>query len=283
VNLTAALESIGALLTKRDFRYCTFLLATALSAQQQRPFQAQSPSTLAYSIKDGQQAVDITNVTYEMTGEGIPGLPRDQRLILRNSTHTTQLVGDIGMEASTNVQAWPLGVDLKEKPLYSLTVAGVEPKTVNGELLVISRGLEEVEWWSVYALGTGRHLFDTHVPLVQFSTTRDVQTSRYAGLEVPPDDSADRRLRAVNVIAVLTYSAPARVVREALITCDSPTLARLLRSYAETTRTLTVDSNSRITLSLNPSHTVIIPIAKDDLDVARATVSAGLHVTAWKR
>jgi hypothetical protein len=282
VNLTAALESIGALLTKRSFRYCTFLLATALSAQQ-RPFQAQTPSTLAYSIKDGQQAVDITNVTYEMTGEGIPGLPRDQRLILRNSTHTTQLVGDIGMEASTNVQAWPLGVDLKEKPLYSLTVAGVEPKTVNSELLVISRGLEEVEWWSVYALGTGRHLFDTYVPLVQFSTTRDVQTSRYAGLEVPSDDSADRRLRAANVVAVLTYSSPTRVVREALITCDSPKLARLLRSYAETTRTLTVDSNSRITLSLSPSHTVIIPIAKDDLDVARATVSAGLHVTAWKR
>jgi hypothetical protein len=73
------------------------------------------------------------------------------------------------------------------------------------------------------------------------------------------------------------------VVREALITCDSPKLARILRSYAETTRTLTVDSGNRVTISISPSYTVAIPIVKDDLDVARATVSAGLHVTAWKR
>ncbi len=262
---------------------CSLLLAAALSAQQPPPFRTQSESTLAYSIRDGQSAVEITNVGYEMTNEGIPGLPRDQRLILRKTIHTTELVGDIGMEASTTVQAWPLGIDLKQNPLYSLTVSGVEPKTVNSELLVISRGLEEVAWWSVYALGTGAHLFDTYVPLVQFSTTRDVQTMRYAGLEVPPDDITDPRLRAPNVVAVLTYSSADRVVREALITCDSPKLARLLRSYADTTRKLTVDANNRITLSISPSHTASVPIAKDDLDVARATTSAGLHLTAWKR
>jgi hypothetical protein len=257
--------------------------AAALSAQQQTPFRTQSESTLAYSIKDGQPAVEITNVSFEMTGEGIPGLARDQRLILRTTIHSTQLVGDIGMEASTTIHAWPLGVDLKQKPLYSLTVSGVEPKTVNSELLVISRGLEEVEWWSVYALGTGKHLFDTYVPLVPFSTTRDVQTPRYAGLEVPPDDIVDPRLRAPNAVAVLTYSSADRVLREAIITCDSPKLARLLRSYADTTRKLTVDANNRITISIGPSHTVAVPIAKDDLDVARAATSAGLHVTAWKR
>jgi len=262
---------------------CSLLLATALAAQQPRPFQIQSPSTLAYSVKDGQQAVEITNVAYEMTNEGIPGLPRDQRLILRKTVHTTELVGDIGMEASATVQAWPLGVDLKQMPLYSLTVSGVDPRTVNAELLVISRGLEEVEWWSVYALGTGAHLFDTYVPLVQFSTTRDVQTLRYAGLEVPPDDITDPRLRAPNVVAVLTYSSADRVLREAIITCDSPTIARLLRSYADTTRKLTVDSNHRIMISISPSHTVAVPIAKDDLDVAHAITSTGLHVTVWNR
>ena len=56
---------------------------------------------------------------------------------------------DIGMEASTTVEAWPLGVDLKQKPLYSVTVNGIEPHVVNGEVIVISRGLEETEWWSI--------------------------------------------------------------------------------------------------------------------------------------
>uniref|UniRef100_Q01WN0 Uncharacterized protein n=1 Tax=Solibacter usitatus (strain Ellin6076) TaxID=234267 RepID=Q01WN0_SOLUE len=261
---------------------CALLPATTLPAQQQ-PFQTHSASTLDYSIRDGQQAVEISNVAYEMTNDGIPGLPRDQRLILRKTTRTTELVGDIGTEASTTVQAWPLGVDLKEKPLYSLTVSGVEPKTVNSELLSISRGLEEVEWWSVYSLGTGGHLFDTYVPLVQFSTTRDVQTLRYAGLEVPPDDTTDPRLRAPNVIAVLTYASAAGILREALITGDSPKVTRLLRSYADTIRKLTVDSGNRITIAISPTHTMAIPIVKDDLDFARATATTGLRITSWKR
>ena len=77
-------------------------------------------------------------------------------------------------------------VDLKQKPLYSLKVEGVEPKPVGSELLSISRGLEEVQWWSVYKMASGQHLFDTYVPLVSFSISREIQTMRYAGLEVPP-------------------------------------------------------------------------------------------------
>ena len=47
------------------------------------------------------------------------------------------------MEATTKVEAWPLGADLKQKPLYAVTATGVDPKIVNSDLLVISRGLEE--------------------------------------------------------------------------------------------------------------------------------------------
>jgi hypothetical protein len=260
------------------------LLAGGLFAQPKQPFQAKSESTLAYSItKEGQPSVEITNIAYEMTGEGIPGLPREQRLILRKTSHTTELVGDIGMEASTTVEAWPLGVEPKQKPLYMLTVSGVEPKTVNSELLVISRGLEEVQWWSVYTLGRGAHLFDTFVPLVQFSIGREFQELRYAGLEVPPDDAKDPRLRAPNVIAVLTYSSADHVLREVLITCEDRKLAQLLRSYADTTRKVMVDAAHNLTISMGPSHTVKIPVATNDLDVAHASGSPALHLTSWKR
>ena len=61
----------------------------------------------------------------------------------------------------------------------------VDAKTVDGALLVILRGLEDTQWWSVYKLGTGERLFDTYVPLLGFSIRRDIQTMRYVGLEVP--------------------------------------------------------------------------------------------------
>ncbi len=142
------------------------------------------------------------------------------------------------MEATTTVEAWPLGVDMKQKPLYAVTASGVDPKTVAGNLLVIARGLEETDWWSVYKLGSGTHLFDTYVPLVQFSISREFVEPRYVGLQVPDDDDKDGRLRAPNVAAVLTYASADRVIREALITCDNPKLAQLLRSFADTTRKL---------------------------------------------
>lgn len=286
-------------------------LATILSAQQpqrpgeKKPFQAQSTSTVAFSVnKNNEEAVEITNVAYEVTRNGIPGRPRDERLLLRKSTHTKEVVDEIGMEASTTIQGWPLGVDLKQKPLYSLTAQGVDPNTVNSDLLVVSRGLEEVEWWSVYKLGSGAHLFDTYVPLLQFSVGLETQEMRYVGLEVPPDDISDARLKAPNVVAVLTYASGEHVIREALITCDKRELAQLLRSFADATRKVTLvehrspatpgkktgDLVQSLTVSMGPSYpsppagrTITIPIVKDDLDVANATGSAGIHVAAWKR
>lgn len=286
---------------------------SALVAQQptpavgkgvRRPVQAQSASTFGFSVKDGLETIEIVNAAYEVAGPGITGRPQEERLVLRKTTRTKQVVDEIGMEASTTVEAWPLGADLKQKPLYSLTVPGVDCNTVDSDLLTISRGLEEVDWWSIYRLATGTHLFDTYVPLVRFSIARDVQTLRYAGLEAPPDDASDARLREPHVVAVLTYASAARVIREALITSDDPKQAQLLRSYADSSRTVTLvereptaaagkkagepSRSLRISISQNyPSPpatvTVTIPIVGDDLDVAHAQAPARLHVAGWKR
>lgn len=255
------------------------LLVLPATFAQQTAFQAQSPSTITYSVKDQVPAVEITNVAYEIVG----------RLVLRKTSHTKQVVDEIGMEASTTVEAWPLGVDLKQKPLYSMTVEGVDAKALNNEVMSIARGLEEVEWWSVYKLGNGERLFDTYTPLLQFSISREIQTLRYVGLEVPPDDVRDTRLKAPNVVAVLTYASAERVIREALITCDDAKQASLLRSYADSERRVTHDSGA-IKISISQSYpsppntlAITIRIAKDDLDLARAQMSARIHVAAWKR
>jgi hypothetical protein len=274
----------------RLLRIAFVLWATCLFAQQQnRPFEQQSSSSIAYRRENRSDIVDIRNILYELVGTGIPGRPKDQRLVLRKTVRTKQVVDEIGMEATTTIEAWPLGVDLKEKPLYSMTASGADPVTVNNELLVVSRGLEEVAWWSAYKLGSGAHLFDTYVPLVQFSTTRDTQTLRYAGLEVPPDDTSDPRLKAPNVVAVLTYASGERVIREALVTSDDSKQAQLLRSYADASRAFEFSSGAlKLSISQNypsaPKPIVMtVPIARDDLDVARTQTPAGIHVTAWKR
>jgi hypothetical protein len=261
------------------------LITVSAIAQTQQPFQAQSPASVVYGVnKDGQQTVEITNVAYEVTSTGVPGRPQDERLLLRTTTRTKRVLDEIGMEASTTMEAWPLGVDPKQKPLYALKVAGVDAKTVDGALLVILRGLEDTEWWSVYKLGTGERGFDTYVPLVGFSIRRDVQTLRYAGLSIPEDDT--------HVVAVLTYASAERVLREALITSDDPKQAQSLRSFADASRSLNlVDTPARalrIAISQNyPSApatvALTVPIVHDDLDLAHAQMPARLHLTTRSR
>jgi hypothetical protein len=244
---------------------------------------AQPAASFKYTVKGDEKTVEITNVNYEVI---------NSNMVLRKTTKSKQVIGDIGMEASTTTEAWRLGTDLKQKPLYAVTVEGTESRTVE-EVFVVSRGLEEVEWWSVYRLANGFHLFDTYVPLVKFSISRDQMILRYVGLEVPPDDAKDARLKDPRAVGVVSYASDAKVIREALITCDDPKLAQQLRSYADETRTVAqsggVKSQSlRISFSQSyPSApatiAVVIPIAGDDLDLAHATLPPRMHIAAWKR
>lgn len=266
------------------------LSVPVLSCQQQnKPTEQQSASTIEYKNENRSEVVDVKNIVFELVGPAIPGRPMSERLVLRKTTRTKQVLDEVGMEAATTIEAWPLGVALKEKPLYSIAVQGVDPLTVNNELFVVARGLEGVGWWSVYKLGNGERLFDTYVPVRHFSISRDTQTLRYVGLEVPPDDVADSRLKAPNVVGVLTYASAERVIREGLITCEDSKLAQILRSYADATRAIEFTAGSlRLSISQNypsPPKTIsiVVPVTQDDLDLARSQTPAGLHIVAWTR
>jgi hypothetical protein len=220
-----------------------FLLAQAPS---KKPFQAQSSSTVKYDVKDRAETVELTNVTYELSG----------RLLLRKTTRSKQVLDEKGMDASTTIEAWPVGVALTQKPLYTVTAQGMDPIVVNNELLVISRGLEETAWWSVYKLGTGVRLFDTYVPLAQVSIARDTVKLRYVGLEVPEGDAASK------LVANVIYASGDKVLRRAEITGDDPKRAQLLRSFADSTRTVTLSPRSiQVSISQNyPSAPATINI-----------------------
>jgi hypothetical protein len=271
-------------------------LAGQLGAQQPpavapaKPLQVQAPSTFTYSTnKDGQKIIDIRNVRYGVSGEGVPGLPPEQRLLLEISTRNRQVLDEVGVRATVQLQAWPLGADPKQKPIYSTTITGTDAEIANDAVWIVSRGLEETEWWTVLKLATTQRLFDTYVPLAHFSISREQLTERYIGLEVPPDDTRDTRLKDPHVVGVLEYASEDAVIREALITCDDTERGRLLRSYVDVSRILT-GSMDGLTLSISQNYpsprdtiTLTFPIINDDLDLGHAKLPAGLHVAAFKR
>jgi hypothetical protein len=288
------------------------VIIPALFAQPQpkqalpKPFQAQSSSTINYTVKGDEKVVETQNVSYDVTGEQVPGRPAGERLVLRKTTHEKQVLGDEGEEATTTLEAWPLGADLKLKPLYALTVTGTGGEKVDDALWVVSRGTEEVDWWSVYKLGTAQHLFDTYVPMLKFSISLDFQTLRYVGLEVPPDDTADQRLKEPHVVAVLSYTSEDKVIREALLTCDDAKQAALLRSYPDNMRAISlvegprqartavgakaVEPSRKIRILSSAQYPsppspveVLIPIVGDDLDLAHAQLPPKIHIAAWRR
>jgi hypothetical protein len=281
---------------------CWLVVTGALWAQSPKPPTPKAPralraesvsSIIAGSGADGSQTVEIRNVSYEVTGEGVPGRPPGERLLLRKTTHSKQVLGDIGEDATVTLEAWRFGDDSAQKPLYALSTSGVDIRTMDNALLIASRGVEEVEWWSVYKLGSGQHFFDTYVPLVSFSISRETVQTRYVGLEVPPDDTPIASLKQPNVVGVLTYAAEDRVIREALLTTDDPQQARLLRSYADVTRAVSAEEKStsrtvRVSLRQNypsPANPVemVIPILRDDLDLAHAQLPPRMHASVYHR
>ena len=275
-------------------------------AQNSRPVRAESTSSVSSTpTANGSQLVEIRNVSYEVTGADVPGLATDERLMLRKTTHLKETMGDIGVDGTILLEAWRFGDDLGEKPRYTLSVSGTDGRTMDNAIFIASRGLEEVDWWSIYRLGTGLHLFDTYVPLVSFSISKQFLTTRYVGLDVPSDEISDTRLKQPNVVAVLTYASAERVLREALLTCDDADQAALLRSYADTTRSVSMVEGESVaatgkskpqepsrTLKLSfsqnypsPSDTkqVLIAVHGDDLDFAHAQLPARMHMSAWHR
>jgi hypothetical protein len=276
---------------------------SSASKSATRPLQAQSPSSISSNTAaDGSQTVEVHNVSYGITSTGIHGRPPNERLVIRKTIQSKQLLDDVGVASTVTLEAWPFGTDLQQKPLYTLTQSGIEAQIVYPDLFVVDRRLEEVQWWSVYKLGNAQHLFDTYVPLLSFSISREVVTTRYAGLEVPPDDAKDGRLKEPHVIGVLTYASSDRVIREALITCDDPRQAKLLRSYFDSIWTLKLVEGAgagrgkasepprslKVSMSQNypsPPGTieVTIPISADDLDLVHAQLPPRVHVAAWKR
>jgi hypothetical protein len=285
----------------RDIPIAAFLVAAALgtingAVAADSIGSAQATSSVVLGEEDGAKTLEITNVTFEANAIAVPGRPPGDRLILRKTTKSREVMGDEGVEATVTIDAWPLGTDLTAKPLYSVTLEGLDAVVEDYSVLVFDRGTEEIDWWSVYHLGTGEPLFDSYVPVLHFSISREIQTMRYVGFEVPPDDASNPKLREPHVVGVLTYAAADKVIRQLLLTCSDAKRAADLRSFADTMRSLSLEEKDDAAKepaqalhlrwsSYYPSPpnpvTASIPIAADDLDAAHAKLPACMKLQRW--
>jgi len=271
-------------------------LMNGLAAAADSTGSAQATSTIVLGEEDGAKTLEITNVTFDANATAVPGRPPGERLLLRKTTKSREVMGDMGVEATVTIDAWPLGTDLAAKPLYSVTLEGLDAVVEDYAVLVFDRGTEEVDWWSVYQLGTGEPLFDSYVPVLHFSISREIQTMRYVGFEVPPDDASNPKLREPHIVGVLAYASGEKVIRRLLLTCSDARRAAELRSFADTMRTLSLEEKEDAatepaqTLRLRwsayfPSPpnpvTASIPIVADDLDVAHAKAPACMKLQPW--
>jgi hypothetical protein len=259
-------------------------------AAAQKPFHAESTSSMSLTEKGDERAIEIHNVAYQYSNTRVPGRPPNEELALRVTTHSRDIIGDIPEPGTVTLEAWPLGADLRQKPLYTIKIGGSDAHTIDNALWVVNRGYTDLAMWSVYKLGTGQHLLDTYVEMLRLSITKDVQTPRYVGLEVPPDDAADARLKEPHVVAVLTYASEERVIRELLLTHTNTDRAAELRSYADTERTVSFAElpakRLRIAFVLGPHGPpveVTVPLNGDDLDAAGARLPPGMRIGTFQR
>lgn len=264
------------------------LAAVGLTAQSYKPVASRAESKVDLSNKG---ELIISNTTFEVTSSSLPGRPPADRLLIRKTVNSQKYVDDKGTDSKVTVDAWVLGVDPKSKPLWSVSATGVDARVVDFALLSVSRGTEDTDWWSLYRLGDGVHLFDTDVPLLTFSLGREIQELRYVGVQTPGDDIKDARLKDPHVIGVITVASNEKVLGEALITCDDVQRARQLRSFADETRTLRLLESPRVielkyeeNYPSQPKPVVIrIPVLPKAVDLAHIQAPAGLRVTPWKR
>ena len=70
----------------------------AQSAEAPAPVTAQSAASFALAVKDGETIVDITNVAFATTGTYVPGRPTDERLVLRTTVRSHEVICDKGVD-----------------------------------------------------------------------------------------------------------------------------------------------------------------------------------------
>jgi hypothetical protein len=227
-------------------------------------------------------ALEIVNTTFELT--------RDARLAIRFRTTQKLVIGDKGSEGTVEVTAWPRDRP-GTAPVYVVSVPDASTVRLepSGLILVTHDTSGDLEWYSTYASTNGRHLFDSHVPVLTWFDSAN--RYRFFGLYVPADGKSDV---AQHVVAEIVDADPSGVVRRYVIRAEDAARAEVLRSLVDAERRVAVSGlpgdksmallvrftwYPNIQAGTRNDVTFSIPVVRDGLDVARAKVPPGFQIS----
>lgn len=231
----------------------------------------------SFSVRDekGRMAVRLINRSFNTVSVMMHGEPRPRRLLLRQEVAVPDALGRA--EGRVRVDAWLLesAADLKKPPLYSMLANGTALSLGDDGLMWVERAGRR----SAYGMADGLWLFDADSPVVTLSP--DGESRRLAAVATAEDDMPTRS------VAVIAYATQTRLLRRVLLAADDPFRARALRAATTGMRlVLRQDDGGRRVLELPLAAGVVrLPIKADDIDLATATVPAGLRLIPfhpWK-
>lgn len=231
-------------------------------------------SSFAVREEQGRLSVRMVNHGFTTVSVPVPGEPRPRRLVVRQQVAAGDSSGHV------RIDAWPLDSagSLNRPPLYTVFAAGTTVTMGEDGLFWIERQAgAHASQRSAYSLASGEWLFDADTPLVAFALDGDQR--RLAAMSLAEEEVAAR------AVASITYAASNRVLRRLLLTADDPLRARMLRATIPATRLVSrIDETGKRVLELPlPSGTVRLPVKADDLDLAAASVPAGLTLLPLDR
>ncbi len=224
--------------------------------------------------QDGRLDGRMVNVSFQTMHVAMPGDPRPRRLLLRLEVTNADVFASRPGEGRVRLDAWPLDAveDVRNAPLYTIVAPGRAATIADDGTVVVEYGVRR----SVYALAGGQWLYDWESPPASF--TGEGERRRIVALASVEEDMPAR------TIAVLTLATAQAALKRVLIVADDPTRARLLRSSVSMIRPVPrLDDATRRTIDLSlPAGLMRIPVAGDDLDLAKAQVPAGLALIELK-
>lgn len=216
----------------------------------------------------GRVTMRVTNTTYAQLSVPVMGEPRPRRLLLRQHTESSN-----DGEGRIRLDAWPVGmpVDLRRPPIYTIRTLGSVANVGEDGLFWTERDGRRSAW----SLADGSWLFDTDLPLAGFAFEPEIR--RVAALAV-----ADEELWSRGAVGVITYAAPGRVLRRVLLVSVNPLRGNALRATLTASRLVSYTEAGQggrvieLPLAAGP---VRIPVTASDLDIAHASVPAGLKLS----
>lgn len=254
----------------------SFALGTPVCAQLYR-----GESTVGITDKSGETTLTISNVVHELTRMLVSPRGRMEQILLRIESRSEETMDAPGITGKVRLSARPINGARETAVLYDLTLDGRSARLDDSGFIAVDLDDGAARSVRAYHLAsTGERLFETAAGLASIVIPGPSYRWRYAAFLPIMDDRSDLLSKQPNIIGVITYAAPDRVVRQIAVEAESAEKAAQLRSIWDEEHFLSWVPGDQPVLSLRlaPSGlSLLLPVKDDDLQPGPAPAGIALR------